>query len=543
MVAIKESVTVEADYVLDYDVLSMAREHHLYLLARIKAGATTADKKRRPLNLSVVLDRSGSMAGEKLEYVKTAAQFLVQHLAATDRFSLVTYNEAVAINITPTSATHKDQINQVIKAITAGGMTNLSGGWMQGCQFVLDGMKDGQSNRVLLLTDGLANEGVTEPSRLASMARHKYEEGVTTTTMGVGMDFNEDLLTRLAAEGGGAFYFIDNPEQAPRIFSEELQDLLSVVGQNLVITLTLSKQVRTVKQLNAYPSDTTHNAMSFRLGDLYSDEIKSLLLELSIPALGTLGEIEVARLRFDYDELGEERVTHRTLELPITINTIPEAEFEGQSPNAEVTKTALLLRAARAREEAIHQADTGKFDDARKILTDMADDIEKSHLDDKQLQTEHNMLREEAVDMEMGEKRYDAYTRKVGTSKMHYGSTRSLGRFAEESESLHSRLKSSRQAIERDKTTPKSMTWNRETLDLNRALVRIGRADDNDVVIPEEEVSRYHCQIVRDGDNLFLEDLKTRNGTFANGGLIQGRFRLSAGDIVTVGSWLFRFTS
>src|SRR5438093_8649880 len=101
---------MEADYVLDYDVLSLAHEHHLYLLARIKAGTTPADRKRRPLNLSVVLDRSGSMAGEKLEYVKQAAQFLVQHLAAVDRFSLVTYNEAVGVNITPTNAVHKDQI-------------------------------------------------------------------------------------------------------------------------------------------------------------------------------------------------------------------------------------------------------------------------------------------------------------------------------------------------------------------------------------------------------------------------------------------------
>ncbi len=534
---------MEADYVLDYDVLSMAREHHLYLLARIKAGASTSDKKRRPLNLSVVLDRSGSMAGDKVEYVKKAAQFLVQHLTATDRFSLVTYNEAVTINVVPTSAIHKDRINQAIKGITAGGMTNLSGGWLQGCQFVADGIAEGQSNRVLLLTDGLANEGVTDAGRLASMARHKYEEGITTTTMGVGMDFNEDLLTRMAAEGGGAFYFIDNPDQAPRIFAEELQDLLNAVGQNLVITLTLSNQVRMVRQLNAYPVDMAENVVSFRLGDLYADEIKTLLMELSIPALGTLGKVEVARLRFDYDELGEERVTHRTLDLPIVINAVPDAESEGQSPNAEVTRTALLLRAARAREEAIHQADEGKFDDARKILTEMADEIENSHLDDRQLQTEHNMLREEAVDMEMGSQRYDSHTRKVGTSKIHYGSTRTLGRFATESESLHSRLKSSRKAIERDKPTPKSMTWNRETLELTKDLIRIGRADDNDIVIPEEEVSRYHCQIVRDGDNLFLEDLNTRNGTFANGGLIKGRFRLSAGDIVTVGSWLFRFTS
>jgi Ca-activated chloride channel homolog len=534
---------MEADYVLDYDVLSMAREHHLYLLARIKAGATPSASKRRPLNLSVVLDRSGSMAGDKLAYVKKATQFLVQHLSAADRFSLVTYNEAVAVNIAPTNATVKDQINHTIQAINAGGMTNLSGGWLQGCQLVAEGVTDGHSKRVLLLTDGLANEGVTDGSRLASMARHKREEGVTTTTMGVGMDFNEDLLTRMAAEGGGAFYFIDNPDQAPRIFAEELQDLLNVVGQNLTITLSLSHQVRMVRQLNAYPSQQTDNHIAFTLGDLYSEEIKLLLLELSIPALGKLGTVEVARLRFDYDELGEDRVTHRTLELPITINASADGDAERQSPNAEVVKTALLLRAARAREDAIRHADAGNFEEARKVLSDMADDIERSHLDDQQLQSEHNMLREEAIDMEMGSERYDSHTRKVGTSKVHYGSTRTFMRAASESQALHSRLKSSRPALERDQDAPKAVTWKRETLDLMADRVRIGRSDDNDIVIPEDEVSRYHCEIVRDGDDLFLDDLNTPNGTYANGGRVQGRFRLSAGDIVTVGSWLFRFTS
>jgi len=227
---------MEADYILDYEVLSEAREHQLYLLARVK-GKAAADSQRQPLNVCAVLDRSGSMAGQKLEYVKKAVQFLVQHLKADDRFSMVTYDDRVTVDVRPTQVTFKDAISQSIEAIRSGNATNLSGGWLQGCQLVTDGIGQNQSDRVLLLTDGLANRGITGVEQLTALTRQKREAGVTTTTIGVGLDFNEDLLKNMAHEGGGAFYFIDSPEQTPEIFAEELQDLLNVVGQNLDITV------------------------------------------------------------------------------------------------------------------------------------------------------------------------------------------------------------------------------------------------------------------------------------------------------------------
>jgi len=531
---------MQADYVLDYDVVSSAREQRLYLLARIQAGSAPNAHQRLPLNLSVVLDRSGSMSGDKLENVKKAAQFLVQHLGTKDLFSLVSYDTNVTVDISPAPVVYKDQINQTIQAIKAGSSTNLSGGWLQGCQQVADKQADGQVNRVLLLTDGLANQGVTEPARLAAMARQKRDAGITTTTLGVGMGFNEDLLRQMAAEGGGAFYFIDNPDQAPHIFAEELKDLLSVVGQNLVITLQPSDNVQMIRQFNTYPEETVRRNVIFRLGDLFAEEVKMILLEFSIPALATLGKVEVARLRFEYDELGPESSTHRVQEVPIIVNAVPEGEMHKHKPNEEVVKTVLLLQAARAREEAVRFADAGEFDRASQTLSDIADAIHESEIEDKELSSQHNMLREEAIDMEMGAARYDSYSRKSSTTKFSYGSTRP-SHFQDETVLLHSRLKSSRRALERKGTTPTAMLWNRERLELNKDRIAIGRAEDNDVAIPQEEVSQHHCQIVREGSDLFLEDLGSTNGTFANGGLLQGRFRLSIGDVVSVGTWLFMF--
>ncbi len=527
---------MQADYVLEYDVLSLEQERHLYLLARVRAAASPAGQ-RRPLNLCLVLDRSGSMQGAKLDYVRQAAQFLVQRLGAADRLSLVTYSETVHVNLGPGPVLHKDAVNQALQAIRAGGTTNLSGGWLQGCSLVAEGLAEGQVNRVLLLTDGLANVGVTDPDRLAAMARQKRQEGIVTTTMGVGLDFNEDLLTRMAAEGGGAFYFIDNPDQAPHIFAEELADLLSVVGQNLLITLTLSPQVHMVRQLNAYPAEVRGREVVFRLGDLFADELKTLVLELSIPALERLGQVEVGQLRFDYDELGQQQVAHRTLTLPIVVNLVGQEAFAGQAPNAEVVRAALLLRAARAREEAIRYADDGDFQHASQVLAEVADAIQSAPLEDEVLQAEHDMLREEALDMELGASRYDSHARKAATTKSFYAARQAR---MQETVALHTRLKASRPALERHGPPPAALAWRRERLPLHgRDRVRIGRAADNDVVVPEDGVSAYHCQIVRGGADLFLEDLNSTNGTYANGGRVAGRFRLSVGDIITVGSWLF----
>lgn len=532
---------MQADYVLDYDMISVEKEQRLFLMFRVRAKLAPDNLKRPPLNLSVVLDRSGSMAGDKLAYVKKATQFLLRHLGAQDTISAVTYGADARVEIEPQPCVHKDMLHAVIDKIHVSSMTNLSGGWLQGCQLITKSRQDGQNERVLLLTDGLANQGVTDPEKLEQLARQKREEGITTTTMGVGMDFNEDLLRRMAAAGGGAFYFIDNPDQAPVIFQEELKDLLSVVGQNLTITLRTEPFVQFVMCLNTYSQKFAGDALTFNMGDLYADEIKTLLLELAVPRLKSLGEIQVASAQLDYDELTEEGAVHRTLYLPVMVNVVAADDFAGHTPNAEVVKAALLLRAARAREESIRHADRGDFETASQVLTSIAEEIYQSHIEDAELQTQHDMLREEAVDMELGSERYDSYTRKTTTTKSFFSERTS--RFMTQTELLHTRLKQSRPAVERNAAPPTSILWNRNQLDLTAITVlRIGRHEDNEIVLDENSVSKHHCQIERHGDDLFLIDLDSRNGTFANGGELEPgiSFRLSHGDVFTVGKQLFR---
>lgn len=532
---------MNADYVLDYDVVSIEETHRLYLMMRVQAKPATQSVQRRALNLSVVLDRSGSMAGEKLDYVKKATQFLVRHLSKDDMLSVVTYDQMVKVDVPSNAVINKDAISNMVERIQAGGTTNLSGGWLQGCQLVADNLGDDRSNRVLLLTDGLANQGITDHDRLEQMARQKREEGVTTTTMGVGMGFNEDLLRRMAMAGGGAFYFIDNADQAPLIFKEELQDLLNVVGQNLMVALRVQPKVDFVAHLNAYPMDTDGDAIFFRMGDIYADEVKTLLVEITVESLHHQGDQQIGSVTFDYDEVTETGTQHRRQELPIHIKTVSKADFEGQAPNAEVMKAALLLKAARAREDAVKHADKGDFKSASEVLTKAADEIDKSEIEDADLQSQHDMLREEAVDMELGSARYDSYSRKSSVTKSHQSER--FMRYSDQTEAMHLRLKQSRQAVERHDVTPTVLRWKKNRIELTRYdIVHIGRSEDSDIVLDEKAVSKNHCQIVREGDVLYLIDLDSKNGTFANGGQLEPntKFKLSRGDVITVGSSLFR---
>ncbi|MGQ9888394.1 MAG: VWA domain-containing protein [Aggregatilineales bacterium] len=526
--------TMRADFALDYDVLTVQRTQKLYLLARLTAGPAPDSRLRRPLNLSVVIDRSGSMSGEKLNYTRRAAQFLVQNLSARDTLSIVLYNENVETLVPPEPVRHKDAIVQRIEAVKAGGTTNLSGGWLEGCNNVARNLNADRLNRVILMSDGLANRGITDLERLTALARQKFEAGVSTTTMGLGADFNEDLLVAMANAGGGAFYFIESPEVAPLIFQEELRGLLSVVGQNLVISLELSPYVSSVSQLNAYPSASGPERVSFRLGDVFGEEVKTLVLELTLVGLEEVGAVQIATLRFEYDELSSAGVEHRALELPVLVNVAP-AGAQPALPNPEVSQTVLLLKAAQARNQAVREADRGNYAGASQVLRQAAEAIANSGLRSSLLSDEQQALAKEAADLARGPEAYDSYSRKMMSTQAVYtmtdrhGSTQAMRvRELKRVESGASAPRAARQPG----VVPTHLRWNNKTFPLYGDLIRVGSASQNEIIIKATGVSRFHCQIRRHGDKLLLEDLGSTNGTVVNGQLISQPCVLSAGDEV-----------
>ena len=220
------------------------------MLELVSPAAPASD--RPPLHLALVIDRSGSMAGPKLETTRECARFLVRRLDPTDQLALVTYDSEVDL-LAPLGPVDRDKLDAVIRTIHDGGSTNLSGGWLKGME-ELRRAPDDAIRRVLLLTDGQANAGIVDHTQLAQMAGGAAAQGISTTTIGFGDGFDEDLLTAMSDAGRGGAHYAATPDAAPAIFSEEFEGLASVVAQNVSVEIRPSGQVQMLGVLNEYPS-------------------------------------------------------------------------------------------------------------------------------------------------------------------------------------------------------------------------------------------------------------------------------------------------
>jgi Ca-activated chloride channel family protein len=143
--------------------------------------------------------------------------------------------------------------------------------------------KEGYVNRVLLLTDGLANVGITDPSQLYNIVQRQLQEnGIGLSTFGVGADYNEELLLQLAERGGANYYFIETPDQIPQLFARELQGLLSVVAQNAMLHITFPSEFLSVAKVFGYLHQVSGNKLSINFNDVFSGEEKAIIVKFNV---------------------------------------------------------------------------------------------------------------------------------------------------------------------------------------------------------------------------------------------------------------------
>lgn len=333
----------------------------------IKLTATKPDgleaPRRLPLNLGLVLDRSGSMAGKPLDYVKRAACRAVEQMDADDLFSMVVFDDQVDVVRPAGPLADKDPVKAGIAGIRTRGSTNLSGGLIQGYQEVRKHAGTGWVNRVLLLTDGRANVGVADPRLLAAKAVAMAGTGVTVSTVGVGEDFDEDLLLALAEGGKGNYYYLKTPDEIPAVLARELEGLLAMVAQGLRVTVQSGAGCRVVAVLGYEPCLGPEGIL-LDLPDMYGNEIKTLVLEVEHPALAA-GAHELLRFNLAYtDALGGLNAVDLSVAIRLTAAEGPE----DQAVDFEVVKTVELTRAALAKDKTVEAMDRGDFEAGRQVL-------------------------------------------------------------------------------------------------------------------------------------------------------------------------------
>jgi len=351
-------------------ILQNDNEQSLYVYLELNAAKAPESVNKLPLNISLVLDRSGSMASEKkLDYAKKAAEFVVENLSASDHFSLVVYDDEVKTLSASAKVANKQPIKNRINLIKPGNTTNLSGGMLQGYNEVKSTYSQKAVNRVLLLSDGLANEGITDSNKLKEIVQNKStQDGISLSTFGVGADFNEDMMTNLAEYGSGNYYFIDNADKIPAIFAQELNGLLSVVAQNAQVAINYPKDYLKLSKLYGYPY-TEENAGTINVSfkDVFSEETKAVLLKFDLLQMPD-DQIEInSKITFD-DALGN--YNREVLDRAVTFKITDDKSLHQANFNEEVTKNILLFEANEEMEKALLLVDKYKYDDAKETLDD-----------------------------------------------------------------------------------------------------------------------------------------------------------------------------
>lgn len=366
---------MHANVRFEHQLLAVESEHTVNCMLELQAPPAPEGRPRPPLHLALVIDRSGSMAGRKLEVTRECAAFLVRRLAPTDELALIAYDDEVRL-LAPLAPVDQAALAGAIGRMQPGGQTNLSGGWLKGAEEL--GRAQGEGPRkVLLLTDGLANVGVTEPGALIGMTGKTAEvSNVGTTTIGFGDDFDEDLLTAMADAGRGNAHYAPTPDAAPGIFAEEFEGLMALVAQNVSIEIGVSEDVALLGILNEFPVVAVPGGVQVELGDAYGDERRRVVFQLHVPGLAELGVLRVAEIVLRYTTIGEEIATYE-VRVPVTVNLVSADEAAATEADHQVTEEVVVLLSARAQEQAREHADRGEFDVARKLLGDAASELRR----------------------------------------------------------------------------------------------------------------------------------------------------------------------
>ncbi|WFB36463.1 VWA domain-containing protein [Kiritimatiellota bacterium B12222] len=359
---------IECKVELERGVLEADQQQTAVVKVSLLADAPPQDAERPPVNLCIVMDYSGSMQGNKMEQARQAALEALSRLGAQDIFSLVIYDTHVETLIPAGALKDQRRARELIQSIRPSGNTNLFGGVSQGASELRKAVGDhaeGMVHRMILLSDGLANVGPSSPGELGRLGTSLQKEGISVTTIGVGIDYNEDVMTSLSQRSDGNTYFVENENDLARIFNEELGDVLSVVARNVRIKINCPENVKPIRSIGR---DATIRGQSVEVdfNQLYGSQERFLLLEVEVPATAADIELPLLSAAIQYRNLFSEQ--DETQSLALNAQFSKRADVVQASYNEAVGKDLLLTNNALAKEEAITLYEQGDQKAAVELL-------------------------------------------------------------------------------------------------------------------------------------------------------------------------------
>lgn len=327
---------------------------------------------RKPTDLMVVLDRSGSMSGEKIEQARAAVLQLASQLGPQDRFALVTYSDAaeVALPLAPVDERASSSWRSRVAEITADGGTNMSSGLDLGLDLIEKARDTGRVPHVILISDGLANGGDPTPDGLSRRARRAMQGEYVLSTVGVGADFNEYLMRALADAGTGNYYFLESSYDLANVFAREFDAARTTVASGLAVQIEPGTGVRVVDAAG-YPLEQQGNQITFRPGSLFAGQERRLWVTLAVEP-GSAGDIDLGRFSLAYGA-GEQRTTLRFSEIPRVARVSDESDFYAGIDADAWSRSVIVEGYNEMQDEVAREVRAGKKDQAKRRLEEFKD--------------------------------------------------------------------------------------------------------------------------------------------------------------------------
>ncbi len=355
----------------DYVQMTNATSHYLEILVETPS---RQNEHRLPLNMALVIDTSGSMSREKkLDYVKQAAKEMLQRLDDRDHVSIITYDNEARLLVPGNNAGSAREMGWVIDGLKAGGSTNMSDGLEKGYQQLRRYMTTSTVNRLLLLSDGRANRGITNPGTLSDIVLNNADASFSLSTFGVGLDFNEDLMAALSESGRGMYYFIDQPGSINDILRQEFRSVETLAAIDIKVTITLAPELE-IEQVFANDYEVHGNTITVRFGDLSCGQRRRMQIRY-VPRFGKKGIVQnAARVEVSYLFPGEQ--SPYALRQTAALNITDDSTLIRKHRHTAVNERSAVFEIHHAKSQATKAWEENRVAEATTILQNISKRVE-----------------------------------------------------------------------------------------------------------------------------------------------------------------------
>lgn len=366
------SVTLKAGFA--QPVMPEGEGGRVYLRVGLEGIAGEGEGRRIPANVVLVIDKSGSMQGARIEQAKEAALMAVERLGDRDVLGVVAYSDEATVLSRAGRLRNTDEVRADIRRLRADGRTALYAGVSQGIRELKPFVDPYAVNRIILLSDGQANVGPSSPKELEGLGREAARQNVTVTTIGIGLGYNEDLMSKLALASDGNHAFVEHPNDLVDIFNEEFGDVLSAIGSDVDVIIECPDGFRPMRALGR-EAKIEGQRVTFNMNKIYGKQEKYVVLELEMDRSSAKGAPQAAKVQVNYTDMATKE--KRSLNGDADIRFTKDASEAKASVNGEVMSSVARQVATETNEKAVSLRDSGKVDEARKLLKDNAEYLDR----------------------------------------------------------------------------------------------------------------------------------------------------------------------